>query len=192
MYDRTADQHAQVWEDSTLQFFEVNVPQAAAISLVQSYVSDSGLSIPPQTSNITGDITYYGIALDGNAHPPSNPSSPVVPIMNTDDCFRHFFLNTTHDAQLSSFLAQTASHILTPFPAGLSSPVGLVVANPAYAANSALAANFSRTAYHGTVVWSWQLSMTAAGLGRQLSRCVSDTAPGPSPRPIPSHPTPKQ
>jgi hypothetical protein len=52
--------------------------------------------------------------------------------MNTDDGFRHFFVNSTNQEQLTAFLDQSAQNILRPFPAGLSTPVGLVVANPAY------------------------------------------------------------
>lgn len=177
-WNETADQYAQVWEDSTLQFFEVNVPQSEASSLVSSYVSGANLSVPSNTDSITNSITYYGVALDGNVSPPSNASGAVVPIMNTDDCFRHFFLNTTNQVQLSAFLSQTADHILKPFPVGLASDVGLFVANPAYAGNAAFAANFSRGDYHGTVVWGWQLAMMGAGLGRQLGRCSSNSVPG--------------
>ena len=49
--------------------------------------------------------------------------------------------------------------------------VGLVVANPAYGENPIYAENFTTSAYHGTVVWSWQLAMMARGLELQLSRC---------------------
>jgi hypothetical protein len=59
--------------------------------------------------------------------------------------------------------------MLRPFPAGLMTDAGLLVANPAYA-NSGLGAEFGRTAYHGTVVWSWQQALLAAGLARQLQR----------------------
>ena len=170
-WSETADRYAQVWEDSTLAFFQISVPQSEAVSLVQSYVADGNLSIPANTNNITGEVTYYGVALNSTVSPPSNAPSPVVPVMNTDDCFRHFFLNTTHQAQLSAFLNQTADHILNPFPVGLASDVGLFVANPAYAGDASFAAGFSRGDYHGTVVWGWQLAMMGAGLGRQLGRC---------------------
>lgn len=182
-WNETADRYAQVWEDETLQFFEVDVPQSEATSLVDSYVTGANLSIPSNVTSITGDVTYYGIALDGNVSPPSNTSSSVVPLMNTDDCFRHFFLNTTNQAQLSAFLNQTADHILNPFPVGLASDVGLFVANPAYAGNSSFAGNFTRGDYHGTVVWGWQLAMMGAGLGRQLGRCSGDNNPGMYPHP---------
>jgi hypothetical protein len=144
---------------------------------VESYTTDSKASFPSDTNNITSDITYYGVAIDGDVSAPLTNSS-VVPIMNTDDCFRHFLLNTTNQQQLSAYLNQTADHILQPFPVGLSSDVGLFVANPAYAGDANFAGSFSQTAYHGTVVWSWQLAMMGAGLSRQLGRCTSDSPPG--------------
>ncbi|KAH7371704.1 hypothetical protein BKA66DRAFT_551495 [Pyrenochaeta sp. MPI-SDFR-AT-0127] len=165
----TADRYAQIWEDETLRFFQVTVPKSQATSLVSSYASS--LSVPASTNSIDSDVTYYGLALDGSI------GSPVVPVMNTDDCFRHFFLNTTNNTQLSAYLSQTADHILKPFPVGLSSEVGLFVANPAYSGNAGFAAGFSQDDYHGTVVWSWQLAMMGAGLSRQLGRCGSNDAP---------------
>ena len=59
--------------------------------------------------------------------------------------------------------------IMRPFPAGLMTDVGLLVANPALA-SAELRREFTRFAYHGTVVWSWQQALLAAGLERQLRR----------------------
>lgn len=169
-----ADQYAQVWEDSSLRFFEITVSAPEAITRIESFTASSTFYTgPANTVNITSPITYHALALDGN----NNLSA--VEVMHTDDCFRHFLLNTTDQAQLTSFLNQTASLILRPFPAGLLTPVGMVVANPALASPDAapvLYANFTNAAYHGTVVWSWQLAMMARGLERQLGRC----APSPS------------
>jgi hypothetical protein len=169
----TADRYAQIWEDETLRFFQVIVPQADARSRVQNYISNAGLSVPANTDSITGDITFYGLAIDGTIN-----SGNAVPVMNTDDSFRHFFLNTTNQTQLSAFLEQTADHILSPFPVGLATDVGLVVANPAYANDAAYANGFSQRDYHGTVVWSFQLAMMGAGLGKQLGRCGASDRPG--------------
>jgi hypothetical protein len=165
----TADQYAQIWEDETLPFFEVTVPKADAKARVQSYVSGAGLSVPANVDSIQDDIKFYGLAVDGSFN-----SGNAIPVMNTDDSFRHFFLNSTNQTQLSSFLDQSADHILQPFPVGLSTGVGLVVANPAYANDAGYAAGFSQRDYHGTVVWSFQLAMMAAGLGKQLGRCSND------------------
>jgi len=167
-----ANEQAKIWEDETLRFFEVNVPQSDAKARVQNYVSTSQVGVPDNVNSITSDIKYYGLATGGSVN-----SGGAVPVMNTDDCFRHFFLNTTKQDQLSSFLSQTADHILQPFPAGLSTDVGLVVANPAYATDAGFRNGFSQRDYHGTVVWSWQLAMMGAGLGRQLGRCGGSNQP---------------
>jgi hypothetical protein len=58
-------------------------------------------------------------------------------------------------------------------------PVGLVVANPAISGNDIVNANFSNSAYHGSVVWSWQQLAMASGLERQLGRCFSADGPRP-------------
>ena len=158
-----ANQYAQIWEDKTLQFFEVSVSENEAQSLVKQYVSNAALAVPSNEDQITDNVTFYGVSLDADTKP--------VRIMNTDDCFRHFLLNTTDQGQLSAFLDQTADHILQNFPVGLHTDVGLLVANPAYIDNKGLQGDFKNSDYHGTVVWSWQLAMMAAGLGRQLARC---------------------
>jgi hypothetical protein len=44
------------------------------------------------------------------------------------------------------------------------------VANPTFAADPALRARFTRHDYHGTVVWSWQQALLAAGIRNQLAR----------------------
>src|SRR6185312_3677649 len=53
--------------------------------------------------------------------------------------------------------------------------VGMVVANPVFC-TPARQNLFSRNAYHGTVVWSWQQALFAAGLARQLERHDLPTA----------------
>ncbi|KAF2657032.1 glycogen debranching enzyme [Lophiostoma macrostomum CBS 122681] len=172
-----AEAYASVWEDKTLSFFEVTVEKSKAISDVQSYVSQSKFSGPSNTGNIAADVTFHGLALN------DSNNQAIVRVMNTDDCFRHFLLNTTDQKQLSSFLDQTAEHILQPFPVGLSTDVGLFVANPAYGENDAYISDFTNSGYHGTVVWGWQLAMMAAGLSRQLGRCSGANMPGKISRP---------
>jgi len=135
----TANQYAQVWEDSTLHFFNNTIPQAQAQSLVKTYVSESKFSGPSNADNITGDVTFFSLSLEGNNN------LTTVQVMNTDDCFRHFLLNTTNQTQLSAFLSQTSDHILQPFPAGLSTEVGLLVANPAYGENPVYEISFKTT-----------------------------------------------
>ena len=167
----TAAEYAQIWEEDTLQFFEVTVPEAEAKSLVTNYASTSGYGVPSNADNIASDVVFHGLSLNGY----NNLST--VKVMNTDDCFRHFLLNTTNQTQLTSFVNQTASNIRQPFPVGLSTPVGMLIANPAYGGEPVYAANWTTNAYQGTVVWSWPMAMMAAGLERQLGRCTSSAAP---------------
>ncbi|KAL4733653.1 hypothetical protein BDV11DRAFT_213552 [Aspergillus similis] len=144
---------------------QVMIPEETAKHLVQSYTNRTKFDGPSQANSIDDDIHFHAVALDGN----NNLSH--VEIMNTDDCFRHFLLNTTNQAQLTAFVNQTANNIRRTFPAGLMTGVGLVVANPAYGSDPVYARNFTNGAYHGTVVWSWQLAMMARGLEQQLGRC---------------------
>jgi hypothetical protein len=169
-WGKLADQYAQVWEDSTLQFFEVTVPISDATDALSSYITASSFPGPDQHDTLDSDVIFHALAIDGN----NNLSK--VEVMNTDDCFRHFLLNTTNQTQLTRLLNSTANNIRRPFPAGLMTNVSMLVANPAYGKDPVYAANWTTSAYHGTVVWSWQLSMMARGLELQLSRCISTTS----------------
>ena len=142
-WNETASAYAQVWEDSTLEFFAVNIPVDEARSLVEAYTEATGFGFPSHADNITSDVMYHGLALDGNN------DQPIVKVMNTDDCFRTFLLNTTNQTQLTAFLNQTSNNILQPYPVGMSTPVGAIVANPAYGGDPIYAANFTNNAYHG-------------------------------------------
>ena len=53
--------------------------------------------------------------------------------------------------------------------AGLMTDAGLLVANPVYGTPDDKG-RFTRNAYHGLVVWSWQQALLAAGLNRQIQR----------------------
>jgi hypothetical protein len=161
---RVADAYAQIWEDKTLSFFEITVPQEKARSLVETY-TNGFFNGPSQSNLIDTNVVYHAVALDGNNN------QTKVEIMNTDDCFRHFLLNTTNDTQLTSFLNNSATNIRRTFPAGLMTSAGMVVANPAFGEDPVYAQNFTTGAYHGTVIWSWPLAMMAKGLERQLGRC---------------------
>jgi hypothetical protein len=89
--------------------------------------------------------------------------------MHSDDGFMLLFQNPD-----PASLERAVRTLLRPFPAGLLTDIGMLVANPAFSA-PAVQSRFSRNAYHGTVVWSWQQALFAAGLERQLRR--SDLSP---------------
>ncbi|RYC65510.1 hypothetical protein CHU98_g719 [Xylaria longipes] len=163
-WSQTASKRAQFWEENALPFFEVEISANEAQDLVKNYVTESNFPGDVNTTELSSPVRFYGLALEANNH-------PIVQVMNTDDCFRLYLLNSTQQSQLSTFLSQAVDNILRPFPLGLSTSVGLLVANPAYAQGSVNIADFESSSYHGLVVWSWQLSMMAAGMERQLGRC---------------------
>ena len=87
-----------------------------------------------------------------------------MPIVNSDEGFELLF--ATPDP---ATLEQAVRNVIRPFPLGLLTDVGMVVANPVFT-GADLRARFTNRAYHGTVVWSWQQALFAIGLERQLRR----------------------
>ncbi|ODQ52638.1 hypothetical protein SAICODRAFT_7681 [Saitoella complicata NRRL Y-17804] len=133
-------------------------------------VNESYFAGPDDADLIGSDgVTFYGLALDGN----NNQS--IVEMMNSDDCFRHFLLNTNDD-QLISFLNQAANNLNREFPAGTLTNAEMLVADPAFGGDPVHAANWTRGAYHGTVIWSWHTAVMAGGLERQLAQCDNSTS----------------
>lgn len=139
--------YAQIWEDNTLQFFEVTRSVSEAKSLVTNYTNTVGAGFPSHVDDIESDVVFHGLSLNGY------DNLKVVEVMNSDDCFRHYLLNTTNQTQLTAFVNQTANNVRLPFPVGLSTDVGMLIANPAYGGEPVYAANWTHNAYQGTVVW---------------------------------------
>lgn len=166
-----ADTYAQIWEDETLQFFQVTIPANEARSRLVSYAQAAAFAGPNQTEVIDDDVIFHALSLDGY----NNLSQ--IQVMNTDDCFRLFLVNGTNQTQLTAFVNQTANNVMRTFPAGLLTSVGMLVANPAYGLQPEYAANWTTSAYHGTVVWSWPQAMMVRGLELQLGRCNSEAIP---------------
>ncbi|KIX04967.1 uncharacterized protein Z518_05839 [Rhinocladiella mackenziei CBS 650.93] len=178
-WDTLAESRAQIWEDNTLQFFETNLTASTARSRLQDFVDTAAFYHGPTNASslpASGNVTTYSIALQGY----NNLSS--VDVLHSDTGFRLFFLNASSStpeaaAQETRFINATANSLLRPFPAGLMTPQSMVVANPALSGSDVLIANFTNSAYHGTVVWSFQLAMMAKGLERQLARCNASIVP---------------
>ncbi|CAI6334316.1 unnamed protein product [Periconia digitata] len=164
-----ADQYARVWEDNTLEFFRVVLPELTARDRLENFVQNNAFYHGPSHSElIDADVSYHALALEGNN------DLDTVSVMNTDACCRILFLNGTNQHRLTKYLNATALSVLRPFPAGLMTHVGLVVANPAFSDSKAILQNFTNSAYHGAVVWSWQLVTMLRGLEKQLGRCSAE------------------
>jgi glycogen debranching enzyme len=148
-----AAQQASVWESAAGALFEVSVPASQAATAVPSYAAQTGVPAGNLPSSTT---SFYAVSLDAQGNP--------IPVMNSDGGFA-LLLGTPS----SDVLTRIVTAAVQPFPVGLVTDAGMLVANPAYA-DASLWPRFTNAAYHGTVVWSWQQAMWVAGLDRQLAR----------------------
>ena len=148
---------ATAWHARAAPLFAVTVPADTARRDVAAYAGKAGVPADAALRALGGrPVRFNAIALDGAGRP--------VPIVHSDEGFALLF--GLPDA---GELGVAMDTIGRPFPAGLSTGAGLLVANPAFA-SPALQARFGPGAYHGTVVWSWHQALAAAGLARQLAR----------------------
>nr|WP_240807679.1 hypothetical protein [Polyangium spumosum] len=147
---------AQAWRGAE-RYFRLEIPEEVARARVNEYAAALGLDGARAVASIEGPIPLLALALDDAGRP--------IPVMHSDTAFVLLF-----DEPSPELLEIVARELLRPFPAGLRTDVGMLVANPAYAGDPALAAMFTRADYHGTVVWSWQQAAMVAGLSRQLAR----------------------
>ena len=148
---------AGVWRERAPPLFDVTLSHSAAANAVEIYADSQGAPAEAALSALgSGALRFHALALSATGEP--------IPVMNSDEGFRLLFENPPPQD-----VARIVSVLMRPFPAGLMTGVGMVVANPVICA-PALQKLFSRNAYHGTVVWSWQQALFAAGLARQLAR----------------------
>ena len=148
-----AAQQASIWESAAPALFEVSVPASQAAADVPAYAAQAGV---PAGTLPTSDTAFYALSLDEQGNP--------IPILNSDGGFALLLGTPSADV-----LTRIVSAAVQPFPVGLTTNAGMLIANPAYASTS-LWPEFTNAAYHGTVIWSWQQAMWVAGLDRQLAR----------------------
>ena len=144
---------ASVWETHAATFFRVTVGSTQARAGLIEYASRNGYPLPVLRDH---DVSFYAVALDARLEP--------IPVMHSDVGLDMLFLQRPAEQ-----LAEIITTLAAPFPAGLSTPVGVLAANPVFADAEAQAL-VTRNHYHGTVVWSWQQAMMIAGLDAQLRR----------------------
>jgi hypothetical protein len=158
-----ASQLAQVWRAKAPQLFTVRLAPTAAAEAIRAYAASQGIAAQPALAALgAGELRFHALSLDSSGTP--------IPVMQSDEGFALLF-----DDPDAERVDDAVTVLMRPFPAGLMTEVGMLVANPAFGAAS-LQASFSRNAYHGTVVWSWQQALFAAGLARQLERRDLPTA----------------
>ena len=148
---------AVVWSREAPALFRVRLSNADARRHVSAYAKEQGVSAAHALDALaSGDVVVNAIALDAKFQP--------IPVVHSDGGFALLFQNPPAWA-----VEQMVESMLLPFPAGLLTDAGLLVANPAFA-DATLQRQLGRTAYHGTVTWSWQQALFAAGLERQIAR----------------------
>jgi hypothetical protein len=146
---------ARIWSAKAGPLFDVDVPNDVARKELDAYAAALGVSATEARASIgEAAVRFHALSLDTDAR--------AVPVIHSDDGFELLFGRPSAAA-----LDLSVSALMRPFPAGLRTEVGILVANPVYAAPD-VQARFTKNDYHGTVVWSWQQAVLAAGLERQL------------------------
>ncbi|GFE79638.1 lipoprotein [Steroidobacter agaridevorans] len=156
-----AGNQRDAWSRKAPPMFVVTLPAKQARDQVSAYAATIGVDAKQPLAALDSglreqSLTFNALSLDANGKP--------IPIMHSDDGFALLFTQPS-----AAQLQRSIDAIMRPFPAGLMTPAGLLVANPAFADRDTQA-RFGNSAYHGTVVWSWQQAVLAAGLSRQLAR----------------------
>ncbi|MDO8730915.1 MAG: hypothetical protein Q7J69_07030 [Candidatus Omnitrophota bacterium] len=102
-------------------------------------------------------MDYFPVSLDRAGQP--------VPVVASDGILDLL------DPNLPEWrLIQILTPLLLPFPVGLWTPAGFLVASPALSNQERLWREISRTAYGGSVIYGWQMEYFKQGLYRQLIR----------------------
>jgi hypothetical protein len=148
---------AQIWRAKAGPLFDVSIANAQARRDISHYAAELNVSEDAALRSVgTLPLRFHALSLSADAHP--------IPVMHSDEGFELLFGHPTAAA-----LARAVTALMRPFPAGLLTDAGVVVANPVFAA-PVIQSKLTRNAYHGSVIWSWQQAVLAAGLQRQLQR----------------------
>ncbi len=154
---RAAVAGVNVWDAKAPGLFAVHRDAQQAAKQARDYAAQVGVGDAAALAALGGKpLEFPAISLDAQGHP--------VPVLHTDVGFQLLFGKPN-----AAVLDRVVGDVARPFPAGLMTPIGMLVANPAYA-DKEVWPRFGNQAYHGTVVWSWQQAVMAAGLERQLAR----------------------
>lgn len=148
---------AEVWVREAPKLFTVTIDNATTRHMINAQAAAQGVDPSQALSALADGVTqFHALALYADGKP--------VLVMNSDEGFALLFGNPD-----AATLKISLAAIMHPFPAGLMTPVGMLVANPAFA-DASLQPMFARNRYHGMVVWSWQQALMAAGIAKQQAR----------------------
>jgi hypothetical protein len=152
-----AQEIADAWTGKAPPLFRVRIANDEARHRIATYAAELGVGSKAALKSVGDeDLMVNAIALDAQYSP--------IPVVNSDGGFALLLQDPPADE-----VEQLVRTMLRPFPAGLLTDAGLLVANAAFAGVNRQRM-LDRNAYHGTVTWSWQQALLAAGLDRQLAR----------------------
>lgn len=180
---RKLDNYVEVWKQGRKKF-EVNLSPDQVRNRLKDYMEshpmeadekqnllgreiEDGITIKDfiygnKTPGVLKDgLSFYALSLDENKKP--------VEVMNSDTGFALF--NGNPEPREIRKILKTVN---LPYPLGLSEKGGLLTANPVFSSDKSLRKSLDRNAYHGTVVWSWQMALMEKGLIKQIDRFSSD------------------
>jgi len=149
-YTENATQWAEVWETQASQFFEVTIDSTTASSRLSNYVTQANLTesllygagalndTQSSSGNSTNSTSAWGAAeqIIGGASNSTfyalsiNRNGSLVEVLNSDLGFVLLYANN-----VSEGIIQATVEALQPYPRGLLTNVGMVVANAAYDSN---------------------------------------------------------
>ncbi|MEU7218763.1 hypothetical protein [Nocardia iowensis] len=148
---------AKTWRAEAPRLFAVTIDGGQAKDAISAYAEKLGVPAQDALAAVDqGPVTFPAVSLDAAGTP--------IPIAHSDDTFDLLFGSPPPEV-----LDTQVSTLFRPFPFGLMTGAGLVVANPVFA-DPGLQDQFTNRDYHGTVVWSWMQAALASGLARQLDR----------------------
>ncbi|KAI5813687.1 hypothetical protein BZA77DRAFT_320925 [Pyronema omphalodes] len=176
---RKASTYASVWESKAETFFKTTVDYQTSEKRLHNFI---------QAANLTEGLLYGEGSLNSTNTSTTTRRYPVATLKKQESNTTFYSISRNSDSQIqvlnsdlgfalllrteiSSDLLRGVVTALQPFPRGLLTNIGMLISNPAYSSNTSDIPTFSPAAYHGTVVWSFQQAIMAAGIQRQLNFC---------------------
>lgn len=148
---------ADVWSTKVPPLFLVEIRTKQAKQKILAYARDQNIDDNLANAELRdASIRFSALALRADGE--------QIPVLHSDIGFTLLFNTPTE-----KIIEEAIDMLMKPFPVGLITPVGMVVANPVYA-SSAMQDIFTDGHYHGTVIWSWHHALVIAGIDRQLKR----------------------
>ncbi len=149
--------------------FEVSLSAGQARKRLRNFLA----SVPPDERRYyetrlgplekIGPVRFTALSLDDRGKP--------IPVMSSDGVLE-LLLGEPSAARRAELL----DTLMRPFPLGLSTEVGLVIANPALSDRPKDYSLFNRQAYHGVQIWGWQETALLEGLERIAAGEAAATA----------------